>query len=63
MPKLHSAFISCNGRESETVCNLEADIVPNAWGGMGIQHTGSCGESTTMLHHLKIEWMGVSASK
>lgn len=43
--------------------SLEADIVPNAWGGMGIQHTGSCGESTTMLHHLKIEWMGVSASK
>ena len=43
--------------------SLEADIVPNAWGGMGIQHTGSCGESTTMLQHLKIEWMGVSASK
>ena len=21
-----------------------------------IQHTGSCGESTTMLHYVKVEW-------
>ena len=36
--------------------DLEADITPNTFGGTGIQHTGSCGESTTMLHYLKVEW-------
>ncbi len=36
--------------------SLTANIVPNEFGGMGIQHTGSCGESTTMLHYLKIKW-------
>lgn len=36
--------------------DLEATITPNSWGGTGIQHTGSCGESTTMLHALKVEW-------
>ncbi|WP_278409929.1 hypothetical protein [Phocaeicola coprocola] len=35
---------------------LKALITPNQFGGVGIQHTGSCGESTTMLHKLKIEW-------
>ena len=36
--------------------DLEADITPNTFGGTGIQHTGSCGESTTMLHYLKVDW-------
>lgn len=36
--------------------DLEADIAPNTFGGTGIQHTGSCGESTTMLHYMKVEW-------
>jgi len=36
--------------------DLQADITPNHFGGFVIQHTGSTGESTTMLHHLKIEW-------
>lgn len=36
--------------------DLEADITPNTFGGTGIQHTGSCGESTTMLHYMKVEW-------
>lgn len=36
--------------------DLEADITPNTFGGTGIQHTGSCGESTTMLHRMKVEW-------
>lgn len=36
--------------------DLHATIAPNAYGGFGLQHTGSTGESTTMLHHLKIEW-------
>lgn len=34
--------------------NLEADIVDNAYGGSGVQHTGTCGESTTMLHRMEI---------
>ncbi len=36
--------------------DLDARINPNNFGGVGIQHTGSCGESTTMLKCLKIEW-------
>ena len=36
--------------------SLTADVTPNPFGGIHIQHTGSCGESTTMLHHLKAEW-------
>ncbi len=35
--------------------DLEAKITPNTFGGMGIQHTGSCGESTTMLHRLTVK--------
>ncbi len=37
------------------VVDLEAKIKPNTFGGVGIQHTGSCGESTTMLHYLAVE--------
>ena len=37
--------------------SLSADVTPNSYGGIHIQHTGSSGgESTTMLHHLKVEW-------
>ena len=35
---------------------LEASVAPLPYGGIAIQHTGSCGESTTMLHHLKATW-------
>ena len=35
---------------------LQADVTPNAYGGFAIQHTGTAGEGTTMLHNLKIEW-------
>lgn len=38
------------------VVDLKAQVVPNEWGGIHIQHTGSCGESTTMLHHLQAKW-------
>ncbi len=38
------------------VVDLSAQIEPNGFGGVAIQHTGSCGESTTMLHHLKVAW-------
>lgn len=37
--------------------SLSADVTPNSYGGIHIQHTGSSGgESTTMLHHLKVLW-------
>ena len=36
--------------------NLTSSIKPSVFGGIAIQHTGSCGESTTMLHHLRAEW-------
>jgi len=36
--------------------DLQADVVPNHHGGIHIQHTGSCGESTTMLHQLHVTW-------
>ena len=36
--------------------HLRANVESNAFGGIHIQHTGSCGESTTMLHHLKAVW-------
>ena len=37
--------------------SLAADVTPYPFGGIHIQHTGSSGgESTTMLHHLKVEW-------
>ena len=36
---------------------LSAYVTPNSFGGIHIQHTGSSGgESTTMLHHLKVQW-------
>ncbi len=36
--------------------NLQTRVPSNIYGGIHIQHTGSCGESTTMLHHLKTIW-------
>lgn len=39
-----------------TVVDLEADIAPNAFGGIGIQHTGSTGASATMLRNLEVTW-------
>lgn len=36
--------------------DLNAEILPNDFGGMGIQHTGSAGANSTMLHWLKINW-------
>jgi len=36
--------------------SLEAAVSPNSFGGIAIQHTGTCGESTTMLHQLSAEW-------
>ena len=36
--------------------HLTSPIKPSVFGGIAIQHTGSCGESTTMLHQLHAEW-------
>ena len=36
--------------------DLKATVAPNTFGGIHIQHTGSCGESTTMLHHLDVSY-------
>ena len=35
---------------------LKADVSSNPFGGIHLQHTGSCGESTTMLHQLCVSW-------
>lgn len=40
-----------------TVVDLSATVKSNVFGGIAIQHTGTCGESTTMLHRLRAEWM------
>ncbi len=39
-----------------TSVDLQAPIERRPYGGVAIQHTGSCGESTTMLHRLQIRW-------
>ena len=36
--------------------DLKANVDTNPFGGIHIQHTGSCGESTTMLHRLQANW-------
>ena len=36
--------------------SLISPMKPSVLGGIAIQHTGSCGESTTMLHRLHAEW-------
>ena len=35
---------------------LNCPMKPSIFGGVHIQHTGSCGESTTMLHYLSVKW-------
>jgi len=36
--------------------NLETEIIPNSFGGTGIQHTGTTGGGSTWLRHLAITW-------
>ncbi len=40
----------------QTEVHLSASVPHNPYGGFCLQHTGSCGESTTMLHKLRLEW-------
>ena len=39
------------------VVDLSTPMKPSIFGGVHIQHTGSCGESTTMLHQLSVDWL------
>ena len=43
-------------RHMPQTVDLEAEIVPNGFGGTGILYTGSCGESLVMLHRLTVDW-------
>ncbi|MGD9931841.1 MAG: hypothetical protein AB7U05_17615 [Mangrovibacterium sp.] len=45
-----------NESEVKRVVDLEADIEPNTFGGMGFQHTGTVGGGATLIKELKIEW-------
>lgn len=36
--------------------DLEAEITPNLFGGISIQHTGTIGSGATLIKDLKIEW-------
>jgi hypothetical protein len=36
--------------------DLSVNVPATPDGGIHIQHTGSCGESTTMLHRLQVKW-------
>ncbi|MBQ7420196.1 MAG: hypothetical protein IJV17_05600 [Prevotella sp.] len=44
------------GSDLPHMVDLQATVIPNSYGGIHIQHTGSCGESTTMLHQLHVRW-------
>ena len=50
---------SDNARPGQAVVpsvKLETEIVPTAFGGTGLIHTGSVGANSTMLHRMKIDW-------
>ncbi len=42
-----------------TEVQLSASVSASPYSGFCLQHTGSCGESTTMLHHLRLEWPSI----
>jgi len=45
-----------DGPALQTEVHLSAQVPANTLGGFCLQHTGTCGESTTMLHRLCIKW-------
>jgi len=55
-----SADVSTKTKQPDTnlptEVHLKASVPSNPFGGFGLQHTGSCGESTTMLHAVKVDW-------
>lgn len=38
------------------IVNLEAEIVPNNFGGISFQHTGTIGSGATLIKDLRLEW-------
>lgn len=42
--------------EVEKIVNLETEIVPNTFGGISFQHTGTIHSGATLIKELKIEW-------
>jgi hypothetical protein len=46
------------------IVDLSAEVDPNTFGGVAIQHTGTTGsggwQNTTMLHNLDVEWIGTN---
>lgn len=49
LPQPHKA-------ELTSTVDLEAEIVPNHFGGIGIQHTGSTGASATVIRCMTVDW-------
>lgn len=49
LPEPHKADL-------KTKVTLSATIIPSAYGGTGIQHTGSTGASATVLKRMNIKW-------
>ena len=46
-------YIVPNRPEVVTEVNMETEIIPNQFGGFGIQYAGG---ATTMINELKVEW-------
>ena len=38
------------------IVNLEAEIIPNTFGGISFQHTGTIDSGATLIKDLKLEW-------
>ncbi len=51
-----SPMPSSNDTALQREVHLSAEVAENKFGGIHIQHTGSCGESVTMLHELTAIW-------
>jgi hypothetical protein len=51
-----SYYIIPGRPEVVQVVDLESEITPNNWGGLGFQHTGTVGSGATLIKDLKIEW-------
>lgn len=49
-------YRSDNQPEVLTKVTIETPIIPNGYGGIGFQHTGSVGSGATLVKDLKIEW-------
>lgn len=50
-------YVVPNRDEVVPVVNIETEIIPNDFGGIGFQHTGTVKSGATLIKDLKIEWM------